>query len=405
MNKELSGSAIVAGTAIGASMLALPFMTGAAGFWYSSLGLVFCYLYSISTLLLLLEVTMYCENEDANIISMANMHLGKIGEIITWGIFLFLLYIISTSYISGGGSLLSSASSSLGLGLSKEMSMTVFTVLFGLVAFRGVYFLDIINRILTMVLLASFVGLVITIAPFTKLSQLDGGQLIYLPAGLSVTVAAFACHFVVPSLRKNFSNDVNSLQRMLWMGASLPLAIYLVYQFLIMSLLPQDGPNSLSAMALAGDPLANLQQTLLDNGATFVPNLIILFANCAILTSFLGVVLAISDFLEDGLQIQEHPHKRVICAVLSLAPPFLMAFLIGPGGFTKALDYSGFIVNFLFGILPILMAWNARYREKLSSPYQLPGGKPALVFLFILCLWFMYNVLANTMQWLPTPGN
>ena len=113
----------------------------------------------------------------------------------------------------------------------------------------------------------------------------------------------------------------------------------------------------------------------------------------------------ISDFLEDGLQIQEHPHKRVICAVLSLAPPFLMAFLIGPGGFTKALDYSGFIVNFLFGILPIIMAWNARYKENLSSPYQLPGGKPALVSLFIVCLWFMYNVLANTMQWLPTPGN
>ena len=405
MNKELSGGAIVAGTAIGASMLALPFMTGAAGFWYSSLGLVFCYLYSLTTLLLLLEVTLYCSNEDANIISMAHMHLGKVGEYITWGIFLVLLYIISTSYISGGGSLLSSIITEFGINISKPVSMTIFTTLFGLVAFRGVYLIDVINRILTTILLLSFVMLVVSIAPYTNLNQLSGGELKYLPAGLSVTVAAFACHFVVPSLRKNFSSDVASLKRMIWVGASLPLVIYLVYQFLIMSLLPHDGPGSLIAMASTGDPLQNLQETLISSGATFVPNVIIVFANCAILTSFLGVVLAISDFLEDGLKIQEHPHKHIICALLSLGPPFLMALFIGPAGFTKALDYSGFLVNFLFGILPIMMAWNARYREKLSSPYQLPGGKTALVLLLILCLWFMYNVLANTMQWLPTPGN
>ena len=283
--------------------------------------------------------------------------------------------------------------------------MTVFTILFGLVAFRGVYLLDIVNRVLTTILLLSFVMLVVSIAPYTNLNQLSGGELKYLPAGLSVTVAAFACHFVVPSLRKNFSSDVQSLKRMIWVGASLPLAIYLVYQFLIMSLLPHDGPGSLIAMASTGDPLQNLQETLTSSGATLVPNLIIVFANCAILTSFLGVVLAISDFLEDGLKLQKHPHKQTICALLSLGPPFLMALLIGPGGFTKALDYSGFLVNFLFGILPIMMAWNARYREKLSSTYQLPGGKTTLVLLLILCLWFMYNVFANTMQWLPTPGN
>ena len=78
MSNEIGGSAIVAGTAIGASMLALPFVTSAAGFWYATGGLIFCYFYAITTLLLFLEVTLYCPNEDANIISMAHMHLGRI---------------------------------------------------------------------------------------------------------------------------------------------------------------------------------------------------------------------------------------------------------------------------------------------------------------------------------------
>ena len=402
VSKELSGSAIVAGTAIGASMLALPFVTGAAGFWYASLGLISCYFYTMATLLLLLEVTMYCPNEDASIISMARMHLGGIGEMLTWIIFLFLLYIISTSYISGGGQLLTSLVKSVGYQIPKAWSMLIFTTLFGLVAFQGVRWLDSVNQFLTIILITSFVGLVVSIAPFISLDQLEGGSYKYIPASLSVTVAAFACHFVVPSLRKNFSNDILSLQRMLWIGASIPLFIYLVYEFLIIALFPYSGPGSLIEMAHQGDALELLQDTLLQNGATYVPIIINVFANAAILTSFLGVVLAISDFLEDGFNLKDHPNKQLICAVLSLAPPFLMALLIGPSGFTTALEYSGFLVNFLFVLLPIIMAYNARYVAKLDAAYQLPGGKTALALLTLLCMWFMYNVIANAMGWLPT---
>ncbi len=404
MSNELGGSAIVAGTAIGASMLALPFVTSAAGFWYATGGLIFCYLYSITTLLLFLEVTLYCPNEDANIITMAHMHLGRLGEILTWGIYLFLLYIISTSYVSGGGQLLASLSKNAGLPLDPKLSMFVFTALFGLVAFQGVSFLDKVNQILTALLLVSFAGLVFTVAPYTELSQIEGGNYIYIPASLSVTVAAFACHFVVPSLRKNFTNDIGALKRMLWTGATIPLVIYIVYEYLIMALFPYEGPGSLVSIAAKGEPLANLQETLIENGATYVPVIMNVFANCAILTSFLGVVLAVSDFLEDGLHLKEHPHKTIICAGLSLVPPLLMAMFIGASGFTTALEYSGLLVNFLFGILPIIMVWNARYIEKMQAPYQLPGGKPALVLLTFLCLWFMYNVFANALDWLPQAG-
>ena len=95
-SEERSGASIVAGTAIGASMLSLPFISGVGGFMPACLIMVACYLFSIVTLLLFLEVTFYCSDTDANIISMAHMHLGKAGEVITWFCFLFLLYIIST---------------------------------------------------------------------------------------------------------------------------------------------------------------------------------------------------------------------------------------------------------------------------------------------------------------------
>ena len=402
--QERSGASIVAGTAIGASMLSLPFISGVAGFVPASLMMVACYLFAIATLLLVLEMTLYCKDSDANIISMAHMHLGKAGEYLTWFCFLFLLYIISTSYISGGGELLQSLLEPV-IELDTYTCMTVFTVVFGLVAFRGVSLLDQLNQILLMALIISYFALIGTIGPYTQIAYLSGGQPMFLISSIPISIAAFASHFVVPSLRKNFSSDTASLQRMLWIGSTIPLVIYLVYQYLIVALLPFEGVGGLFEIAKSGSPLAALQKTLRQDGATTVPLLMNIFANCAILTSFLGVVLALSDFLEDGLDMQRFTYPKLVSAGLTLGPPLLISLVVPAesSGFIMALDLSGMLVTFLFGILPVIMVWRARYVERLSSDFKIPGGKLMLVAIFIISLLAIGSVVANTFGLLPSP--
>ena len=103
-------------------------------------------------------------------------------------------------------------------------------------------------------------------------------------------------------------------------------------------------------------PSKDLQQ----DGASMIPLLMNIFANCAILT-FLGVVLALSDFLEDGLDMQRYAYPKLVSAGLTLGP-----FPVDFAGCTKrvigflfALDPSGLLVTFLFGILPVIMVWRA----------------------------------------------
>ena len=405
-SEERSGASIVAGTAIGASMLSLPFISGVGGFLPACLMMVACYLFSIATLLLFLEVTFYCSDPEANIISMAHLHLGKTGEVITWFCFLFLLYIISTSYISGGAELLQSLIEPF-YDIDTYLCMVIFTVIFGLVAFQGVSILDKMNQILLMAMFLSYFGLIGTIGPYTKLSNLSGGKAIYLVSSLPITIAAFASHFVVPSLRKNFSTDLASLKKMLWLGSTIPLVIYLVYEYLIVALLPFEGANGLYTIAKSGSPLSALQKTLSADGAQAIPLLMNIFANCAILTSFLGVVLALSDFLQDGLNIQKYSRPKLIAAGLTLGPPLLISLIVPKesSGFLLALDLSGLLVTFLFGILPVIMVWRARYIESMTGEFKLPGGKLALVLIFIISLIVCAGVVGNTFALLPSPRN
>lgn len=403
-SEEQSGVSIVAGTAIGASMLSLPFISGVAGFIPACMMMVACFLFAITTLLLFLEVTCYCKESDANIISMAHMHLGKSGEILTWFCFLFLLYIISTSYVSGGAELLQSVMEPW-VDIDTYACMIIFTVVFGLVAFQGVNLLDKMNQILLFAMLLSYVGLIGTIGPYTKISYLSGGKPIYLISSIPITIAAFASHFVVPSLRKNFSTNLESLKKMIWLGSIIPLVIYLIYEYLIVVLLPFEGANGLFAIAKSGSPLAALQKTLSADGSKAILLLMNIFANCAILTSFLGVVLALSDFLEDGLHIQKYHYAKLISAALTLGPPLLVSLIVPKesSGFLIALDLSGLMVTFLFGMLPVIMVWRARYVENLQGEYQLPGGKIALIVIFIVSLLVCCGTAANALEWLPSP--
>ena len=398
--KELGGISIVAGTAIGASMLALPFATGIAGFWTAVLALVSCYGFGLLTLFLFLEVTLYCEDPKANIISMAQMHLGMFGEVITWIFYLLLLYTISTAYVVGAGQLLNNVTDKLDLGLSFSTCSILFTLIFGYVAFQGVHILDKLNQFLLASLFMSYLGLIINIGPMISLSKLSGGDPSLIFKSLPTTIAAFCCHFVVPSLRKNFSDDLPCLKKMLFVGATIPLLTYIIYEFLIISVLPFDGEMGLLAISRSGNQLGMLLKALSTGDNTIFPLLMNIFQNCAILTSFLGVVLALSDFLQDGLNLKGNPYQKHITALLTLAPPLVAALLIPANspGFVLALDLSGLIVTFLFGILPVIMVWRARYVEKMQSAYVLPGGKAMLVFIALLCTGVMYNVATSTFQ-------
>ena len=403
---EVSGAGIVMGTAIGASMISLPLVSGVSGFWPATGLMMASYFYAIATLLLMLEVTLYSKDVDANIQTIAREHLGKVGELVCGLAYILLLYVISTSYIAGCGELLYEMLGVERSPLSASWCMVVFTVAFGLVAFRGVSLLDKINQLLLAGLCVSYLGLLVAGFPYVRLEYLSGGNIRYLASSIPVMVTAFASHFVVPSLRKNFSPHPSSLKKMIWIGSTIPLVFYLVYESLLVAMLPYSGHEGLFAVTASASPLAKLQQILAKTPGSALPWLMNVFSNCAILTSFVGVAMSISDFLQDGLVLKEDmPFKSLLVAAITLGPPLCFALVIPEEspGFIIAQDYSGLFLVLIFGVLTVLMAWQARYRSQLASAYRVPGGKSGLVLILCLSVGIMYTVLGNSFKWLPSP--
>ncbi len=404
-NKTFGGILLIAGTSIGAGMLALPITTGVGGF-YSAIGLfLVCFAYMLMTLFLLLESNLYETNMEANIISMARRRLGVIGQLASWSSFLLLYYAVAAAYMSAGGSLISKLFTS-----GNELSMTNtnitiigFSAVGGLLVFFGAWLVDHINRFFMYGLIISYFVLVFFVTPHVKMVTLSSGDSKYLLAAIPVVVLSFTSHVIVPSLRMYMQNNISQIKKALLYGSLVPLIFYVVWEFLIVGVLPATGEYSLSAIAARPHPVPGITQALHSYlGLTWIAAAVGVFSFCALVTSFLAVILSLIDFLSDGFQIKKDAWGKLRLIFFTLVPPLLFAIYF-PSGFILALSYAGVFVAVLYGILPPLMIWKARYHENLDCGFRVRGGKPVLILCILGAILVILFQVLSTLNLLPVP--
>lgn len=405
ISKTIGGSLIVAGTAVGAGMLALPITTGVGGFFPSTLLFLLCFTYMLSNLFLLLEANLYTRAHDANIISMTRERFGYVGRTAAWVSFLMVLYAASAAYITGGGALVVNYARYAHIpSPTLTQGSLVFAGVFGCLAYLGVRLIDYVNRALMFGLIATYIFLVSIMGPHVQFKNLIHGHSAYLFAAAPVIVLSFTSHIILPSLRIYLNDNLVALKRCLLFGSTIPLIFYLVWEFLLVGILPSDGPGSLITIGQSEHPLSALSNNLHHNlGLAHIAIGNDCFSFFAMVTSFLGVILSLTDFLADGLHVKKTPVGRVWLMLLSFIPPLIFA-LYCPTGFVLALGYAGVFVAILYGIIPTMIVWRARYHDGLKADYRLPGGKPALAIIFMVSLVVIALQIAATQGLLPAPG-
>lgn len=405
VSKTVGCALLVAGTQIGAGMLALPIATGIGGFWPSALLFLIAFAYMLASLFLLVEVNFWSHKVTANIITLAKEHLGIVGQGIAWVSFLFLLYAVAAAYLSGGGALLATAlDSGLNVGITPSFGTWIFLLFFGGIVFFGTHIVDSFNRVLISGLVASFLFLVLFTVPNVDPSNLGAGKPLYLLAAVPVVILSFTSHIIVPSLRTYLAGDHKDLIKALFWGSIIPLICYLIWEFLIVGSLPQSGPLSLEAIALHENPVSGLTKAL--NAKLHVPAVAIVvgfFSFFALVTSFFGVSLGLFDFLADGLRVKKTPFGKCVLLTLAYTPPMVFALLY-PEGFVFAVGYAGVFVAVLYGILPPLMIWRGRYIEKRKSDFVTPGGKAVPLLVFLGAFVIIFFQVAATWGLFPSIG-
>lgn len=389
---------LIAGSCIGAGMLGLPVLTATAGFQPSTALFLIAWLFMMTTGLLLLEVNLWYTDE-ISLISMTERTLGTIGKWVCWGTFLFLFYSVLVAYVTASGSLFADGLLAVfGISSPAWVGSLLFTLLFGALIFYGVSAVDQVNRVLMCGLIASYLLLLYLGAPHVNRDHL---QEVNWKASLLVIppmVISFGYHNLIPSLTTYLQRHRRHLILSIVIGSLIPLAVYLVWEWLMLGIVPMEGPGGYRQILGEGHTATHaLAQTV---GSSWIATAAESFAFFAIVTSFLSLSLSFVDFLSDGLGIAKDTAGKALLSTMTLAPPFALALLY-PTIFLVALNYAGaFGAVILFGLLPALMVWKGRYYLHKLEQKIVPGGRFTLILVIIFSLTVTLLQLAHELGWL-----
>ncbi|WP_227317359.1 tyrosine transporter TyrP [Cedecea davisae] len=395
-NRTLGSVFIVAGTTIGAGMLAMPLASAGVGFGVTLLMLAGLWALMCYTALLLVEVYQHV-SADTGLGTLARRYLGRPGQWLTGFSMLFLMYALTAAYISGAGELLAASLSQwLSTSISATSGVLLFTVVAGAIVCIGTHMVDMFNRVLftaKIVLLVVMLTLMMPHIHHTNLLTLPIEKGLALSA-IPVIFTSFGFHGSVPSIVSYMNGNIRKLRWVFIVGSAIPLVAYIFWQLATLGAI--DSATFTGLMAEHSGLNGFLQVVRQVVATPHVELAVHLFADFALATSFLGVSLGLFDYLGDLFARNRKASGRLQTGLMTFLPPLVFA-LFYPQGFVMALGYAGVALAVLALLVPSMLVWQSR-KQHADAKWRVAGGKP------LLALVFACGIAVIVIQFLITVG-
>ncbi|KAK7267081.1 hypothetical protein RIF29_19745 [Crotalaria pallida] len=430
---------LIIGTAVGPGMLGLPALTIKAGPFPSTIIILLSWLYVISSILLVAELSFAAMQEDGiEEVSFTGLATKALGN--QFGAFVALVYTslsfsLLVACVAGIGSIFSPL-------FPKANTLIVHALFPLLVGMLIVFFpfktIDVANRLFCFLMLFSITALVavgLSIARVNIISSfgLASWSVSSIPPIIPSAVLTLGFHVITPFICMIAGNTVNDAKKAILIGGTVPLMMVLSWNLIVLGLV---GTNT-AAAAASGDPIL-LLLTVNPSALSAVQG----FAFSALATSLIGYAVSFPKQLLDTLELvsgkgkaaacndkdsgrvgfafysggsgysgkicfrgqkdlnvigpkmrsdkQTFEQFKVIATLLVLGFSVLIASFFR-STFSRALDFAGIYANcFLFGIIPPVMAYIHQSKKKTRLSI-VPGGNGTLLLLFvisvILAIW------------------
>lgn len=380
------GASLVAGTMVGAGILALPSATAPVGFIPSTGAMGIGWLYMTMSGLLIAELSINRLGQSGKpgqgMLDLYEDSLGnkfsKIGSFAYFG----LHYCLLVAYIAQGGANLNTFFGFDAMGLPAGFPQAAFAATIG----AGLYAakpaaIQAANNVFVSVLAVVFLGIIglgastadfqALIAPVNQHPEkvVDAFPIIFL---------SLVYHNVVPTVVNQLEGDRSKITKAILYGTSVPTLMFLLWNAVVLGNVGLDA----SATGIV-DPVALLQaQASAGGSGAILANLVTIFSSLALVTSLIGFVYGLIDGWTDvfGLPTEGPKFEKWKAPLFGLVflPPLALS-VTDPDIFFTALDYGGaFGVSTLFLVLPPIMVWKQRYgddEQNLLTKPMVPFGK------------------------------
>lgn len=394
----LSSAALVAGTTIGAGILALPAVTLPAGVLPSTVVMVGVWLYMLASGLLVAEANLQAMGEsgraDIGLLTTIQQTLGRSGAIAAGVVYVFIHYALLVAYITRGGDILAMALAQIIqwfglsqpvlpmispvvslLGVSLWWGHVLFALLFGVVLYWGSErFIGRLNAVLVAIVVMAFGLLLALILGQVEFSRWQVQHWEVVSALVPTMFVAFVYQNVVPVVTTQLGGDGRRIRQAIGLGSLVPLLMFASWNAFILGSLDADTAN------MSGiDPIEVLRQ---GQAHPLLGVAVSVFSEFAIATSFIGFVFGLLSVFQDIFSPSFREKAGPLPLYLLIFLPPLMLSFADPNIFFEAIELAGAFGNsVLFGIIPAVMAWKYRYRpasETRESQPLVPGGRVVL---------------------------
>lgn len=359
MSKQFGALYLILGTCIAAGLLGLPVVTAPFHFVITSIMLISAWLFMTAGAWCLLQVTMSMP-AGANLISMSQKTLGKTVKMITWFVYLLLLYSLICAYLAASGDLLEHLLSDIHIIIPRFLATIVAALLLGGIVTRGIRSVDLVNRVLMSTKIVICFLVIASVIPHVYIPNLSLGNTQWNNNAWLVIISAFGYAIILPSIRDYLNNNKKQLTRVVLIGSLIPMILYFIWIIVIQGALTRESLMVMNDSANTNSLLMNSIAVLTHH--VVLKSLSVVFISICSVTGFLGVSLCLMDFLADGTGMKKQGTQKFMLASLAFAPP-VMIVMIDPAIFIRALAYAGICCLYILIGLPIAMYVSMRIKR------------------------------------------
>ena len=376
MNKQITSILLVAGTCIGAGMLALPLSLAKLGVIPSLVIMFATWFLTYYPSLVSVELNLHSER-GLSLGLLGRKFSGTIAEIIGETSVKLLSYALLAAYIYGGSSIIQKL---IGAEFSNFTIQTILSICIIFVLLCPTRIVSKINNIAFVGFLGLFFLLMVKIVNCVNYSSIPLSvepNFSNISAIATIVFTSFGYQVIFHSLRDYCGKDVKMLKRAFFYGSIIPMIVYMIWTCGVLCVIYKANPEFFGLMLNGKVEVGDLIQELsIIFQFSKLQVLVWWLSICTILTSIIGVGLGLTESYSLGLQ-NRIKQPRFVAALATILPSYIISTIV-PNAFIKTLSFAGAILVVIAILLPTYLFFKA----KIQYPYLRILNK----FVLIICV-------------------